>query len=124
MREVTVNKDVLLERIRVNRDKHREIFEDALKGYRAQAIVELDRALDDAKNGRKIWRAIGLVKPVDHTTDYDRVIDMLENSVDTEITLDAASFGCYMRDEWGWQREFELSNAGYTTLLAGAGADD
>lgn len=118
MKEVTVETRTVLARVKDNRDKHRKIFEDAMKGYREAAIAELDQALEDARAGRKIWRQTTLIQPEDHTPEYDRVIDMLESSVDGTITLDAQSFAWYMRDEWSWKRQFELSNSSYTSLLA------
>lgn len=119
MREVTVKTSDLLERIKTNRDEHRTIFEEAVIGYRKAAIEELDKALKDAKDGRRIWRRTTLVQPEDHTPEYDRVIDMLEMSVDEDITLDAASFACYMRDEWVWQRQFLTSNSAYSATAGG-----
>lgn len=116
MHQVTVKRDVLLDRIRDNRDKHRAIFEDALKGYRKAAIEELEKSLDDAKNGKKVRRILALVEPEDHTDDYNLVIDMLENSVDDTITLDARSYAQYMQDAWAWKRQFIESNAAYTAM--------
>lgn len=117
MHSVKVKREVLLERIRGNRDAHRAIFEDALIGYRRLAVQELEHSLEEARSGRKIRRSLTLVEPEDHTGEYDRVIDMLENSVDDEITLDAGSYAQYMRDEWAWKRQFLASNSGYTAMV-------
>jgi hypothetical protein len=47
-------------------------------------------------------KSIDLVQPRDHTSDYDRVIMMLEMSVDDTIVLDANEFDQYVRDVWAW----------------------
>jgi hypothetical protein len=68
-----------------NRDSHRHLFLKAQEGYRKLVIEELDRMLADAKAGRPIRRSISLTEPSDHTKDYDRVIAMLEMSVDDTV---------------------------------------
>ena len=53
MKEVTVNKEELLEKLRANRDKHRAVFLEARKGYRNAVIRELDCMLQEARDGQK-----------------------------------------------------------------------
>jgi hypothetical protein len=109
---VIVQRGKLLERLGENREKHRAIFESALEGYRSRAIVELDAMLEDAKAGRQIRRMVSLIEPEDHTEDYDRVIDMLEMSVNDEIEISAQEFAQYVRDDWAWKRAFYASTVG------------
>ena len=96
--KVTVKKDELLEAIRKNRDGHRTEFERAQAGYRTAVIEELDRMLRDAREGRRIRRAIELVEPQDHTKDYDRVVRMLEMSTATEIVITEKRRGRFYLD--------------------------
>jgi len=114
MNEVTVNKAELLEKVKENRSKHRQIFEDAQIKYRELVIEELDLMLKDAKKGRKIKRWIGLPEPEDHTDDYDRVVRMLEMSVDENVTLRAVEFDNYVMDQWGWNASFAANTVSYT----------
>lgn len=58
--------------------------------------------LADAGAGRRISRVINLAEPVDHTSDYERVIMMLEMSVDDTVVLNAGEFDQYVRDVWSW----------------------
>ncbi len=106
MHQVTVDRVQLLARISANRNAHRGVFEEAIEGYRKEAIAELERSLNDAKNGRKVQRWLQLVEPEDHTNEYDTVIDMLEHSVDATITLDARSYARYALDKWEWKEQF------------------
>lgn len=118
MNEVTIKTETLIERLRENRNNHRQIFEEALEGYRREAIAELERSLEDARTGKKIQRSLTLVEPQDHTSDYDAALDMLELSVDENVTIDAHTFRCYVRDEWGWRDQFIQSNARYSETAA------
>jgi hypothetical protein len=104
MNTVKVKREELLTKVRSNRDAHRELFLKAQEGYRKLIIEELDRMLADAKAGRKISRSINLAEPVDHTSDYDRVIMMLEMSVEDTIVLNASEFDQYVRDYWTWSK--------------------
>lgn len=113
MHNVTVNRTDLLNKVSLNRDAHRKIFEEALEGYREQVIIELDGMLSDAKYGKRIRRQVSLVEPMDQTKEYDRVIAMLKMSVDEKIDLDANSFANYVLDQWSWTQQFSVSNLGY-----------
>src|SRR6516165_11538428 len=99
MNQVKVRRADLLAKVRTNRDAHRELFLRAQQGYRKLVIEELDRMLADAKAGRQISRAINLAEPVDHTADYDRVMAMLEMSVDDTVILSAQEFNQFVLDD-------------------------
>lgn len=118
MYEVKVARGALLERITVNRDGHRAAFEKALEEYRLAVVAELEDWLKRARAGENVARRTVLVQPQDRTADYNRVIDMLEMSVDGEITLDAQSFARYVRDEWEWKDQFASAVMGNRTYLA------
>ncbi len=109
-----IKREALLEELKKNRDAHRAIFEKAVVGYRKVAIEELDRMLVEAKEGKRIRRGLELVEPMDQTKDYDRVIKMLEMSVDDIVILDSAEFAQYVMDDWHWKDAFTASNSTYT----------
>ena len=109
MENVTVNKVELLEKIRANREDHRRIFEEALAGFQAKVTQELDKMVVRASRGIRESVAISIRAPEDHTRDYDRVIAMLEMSVEDEISLTQSNFAQYVMDDWDWQGRF-LSN--------------
>jgi hypothetical protein len=110
---IRVKRGELLDVLRKNRAAHRETFERATIGYRKRAIEELDASLRDAKEGKKIRRTISLVEPMDQTKDYDRVIRMLEMSVDEVIVIGAHEFQQYVMDDWSWKEAFTSSNSAY-----------
>lgn len=111
---VTVKRDELLEKLKTNRDAHRAIFLKALEGYRTEAIKELDSMLSDARDGKRIRRAIMLIEPEDHTRDYNRVINMLTMCVSEVVFVTESEFAQYVEDDWNWKRQFIESTRGYT----------
>lgn len=113
MELINVKKDQLLMKVKGNRDNHRKVFDDGQEVYRERVIAELDSMLSDAKAGRKIQRAVSLIEPEDHTSDYDRVIAMLEMSVDDQVELNEIDFQRYVMDQWGWNASFQNSTAMY-----------
>jgi hypothetical protein len=113
MNTVKVKREELLAKVRSNREAHRTLFIKAQEGYRKLVIEELDRMLKDAKEGLRIQRSVTLTEPSNHVKDYDRVITMLEMSVDDTITLDAQAFDRYVMDNWDWSRFALATNTAY-----------
>lgn len=121
MREVKVKKDELLRVVRENRAKHIEGYKEAVAGYKEAALVAIDKAMQrlkaqvqDLEAGEVLRLAavsFDLRVPEDHTKDYDQVIRMLEMCVDTEVTLKADEFACYVMDDWEWKNDWlDVSN--------------
>ena len=102
MNSVRIDKHRLLGTVQENREKHRQVFEEAQVGYREMVIKELDAMLQEARGGKRIRRRVELDEPVDQTHDYDRVIAMLEMSVDEVVELDETAFANYVLDDWDW----------------------
>lgn len=115
MELVRVRKDDLIKQIEKNRAEHREIFEDALDGYRKQAVAELDTMLREAREGKRIRRQVNLVEPQDHTRDYDRILTMLRMSQDDTIEISEFDFARYVLNQWEWRDQFIASTAGYNS---------
>ncbi len=113
MNTVKVMKSELLAKIGANREQHRNEFEKALAGYRERCIEELEARLVDLRAGRRFDVAIRLPVPEDHTDDYNRVITMLEMSVDDEIEIYEQEFSQYVMDQWSWKGAFTTTNATY-----------
>lgn len=113
METVTIKKEILLERVRQNRDAHRKLIQKAREGHRARAILEFEEQLLRAKAGRRFKTDLRLIEPEDHTGDYDRLIEMLELSANDLIALRERDFRRYVQDDWDWKEEFQHSVARY-----------
>lgn len=118
METVKVKKQELLENLRDNREEHREIFLEALEGYHKAAIKILEERIEEAKGNKRVSLHFGLVVPQDQTKTYDRVIKMLEMSVDDEISLTQQEFANYVMDDWSWMDQFLTSNSTYSAIAA------
>ena len=116
MELIKVNKTELLSALKENRSKHRTIFENAQMGYRKKAIELLDKALQDAREGREITTFIQLKAPIDQTSDYDRAIKMIEMCVGDIVEINEEDFACYVMDDWSWKKQFLTTNAFYTKV--------
>ena len=113
MRDITADKNSLIETIKQNRDEHRAKFLRAQENYRARAIAEMDRHLEQARNGGVIDFFFNLPEPQDHTKDYDNAIEMLSLHKGDEVQLSEADVRVYVRDDWGWKQQFNTTNAIY-----------
>jgi hypothetical protein len=111
MQEITVDKADLIEKIRANRDEHRSMFLKAQERYRDAMIAELDRALQEAREGKAIQRAFALPVPEDHTDDFDTAIEMLQWEQGDTVILVQRDFRCYVQNRWEWENSF-LRNTG------------
>lgn len=118
MENITVKKADLLKTLTANRNKHREVFEQALEGYRDAVIEALEKRLDDARKGRKIDLRLYFQEPADQTKDYDRAIAMLNMSVEDKVNLSERDFAQYVLDDWAWKEQWIGSNSAYVMAAA------
>lgn len=118
MKQVTVNKKDLIDKVQANHDNHRAIFEAALTVYQERLVEYLEARVDDARKGRKVNHYIDLPVPEDHTNDYDRVLEMLSMEIEDEVTIDASEFARYVMDQWVWREAF-LTNSGNYAAASG-----
>ncbi len=114
MDSVKVNRNELLSALKINKEEHRKTFLDAQEGYREDVIDELDRMLKDAREGKKIKRALVLPEPKDHTSSYETAIRMLEMCVDDIIEITDHEFQQLVMDNWNWKADFVGTASNYT----------
>lgn len=114
MRDVRVPKDELVAILTKNREAHREIFLEAVEGYRKRVVEILEDHLARVKAGKLERVSISLPEPADHTRDYDRALGMLEMSVDEEVLIDEQRYSELVMDDWGWKNQFLTTNSAYS----------
>ena len=124
MQTVRIDKSTLKRKLIENRARHREIFLEAQEGFRACAIRELDKILSDARAGARIQNVWSMVAPIDQTREYDRVLAMIDMTLDDSIELSERDFARYVLDQWEWHREFIASNARYSKIAADSIRDE
>lgn len=127
MKQVTVHKAKLVDRILKNRRAHRAIFEEALDGWKKKAISVTEKLYEDARAGRLSRVQFYLPRPEDHTAEYDRALEMLGMEVGDTVTIGQEDFAHFVQDDWGWKREFMLASSAYSASARaslGVDADD
>ena len=102
--EVTVKREELLERLRENREKHEQEFNQAISQWQN----ELQSSIESIKPNAEFEFPQSLEQlrddcPVSHVNHYDQAIDMFGMCVTEEIKLDSDAFNTFCRDEWGWK---------------------
>lgn len=115
MDSIKVDKAKLLDKLRENRAKHSDQFTKAAAGYRAKVIEVLEERLTEARSGKSPNLQFYLPLPIDQTKAYDRVIGMLEMSLDDVIELEEQEYQKYVMDEWSWSAQATTTNTMYTT---------
>ena len=113
LKVVRVSKGQLLEKIRACRAQHVRDHAEALMGYQLKVVSELAAALKEAKDGMRYKVVFALPVPESRVKDYDRVIAMLEMSLDDTLELPASEFARYVLDEWEWSNAFQHTKALY-----------
>jgi hypothetical protein len=129
MRQVRVSKNDLRAKLVENRERHRGVFEEALAGFQKEAVRLLEEQAERARRGLRRNVYVHLECPEDHTSDYDRIIAMLDMEVDDEVVLTEQEFAQFVQDNWSWQQQWltsssRFSAAARTHLAEIYGADD
>jgi hypothetical protein len=120
MRDITVEKHELVAKVKENREAHRAIFLEAVEGYRAEAVRQLEAHIERIKDGHLPEVRVVLPAPSDHTADYDRVLAMLDWETAATIKIAEEDFAAYVMDDWHWKRQFLTTNSAYSAGATGA----
>lgn len=120
MNPIKVDVTELRDKVATNRTAHRAIFEEAVEGYKKRSLAILEEHIAEVKSGRMTRIAVSLPYPEDHTADYDRVLAMLDMSLENSIEIDETTFSSYVMDDWQWKRQFLTSNSAYSATAARA----
>lgn len=114
---IRVNKKDLLEKLRVNLKEHKQIYKEAVEGFKGHAKKELDLLLSKCDGRQNVY--LHLEAPQDHSSAYQTVIGMLEMATDEEIELGAGEFRNFVEDKWDWMENWLVSNSRYSGTAAG-----
>jgi hypothetical protein len=116
--ELSVPRAELLSRLVDNRKTHRAIFDEAVEGYRREAVKQLRRHIVRIRAGGLEKVYVSLPVPEEHTGDYDAIIGLIEMAVEDNIPLTDDDYRSYVLDDWDWKRQFITSNAYYSSTAA------
>jgi hypothetical protein len=119
MKTLTFDKLFLSQRLRENRARHEEIYNEAVIGYQKAAVEKLSELLEKIKSNPQEKIYFNLPYPTNHLKDYDRVIMMFDQCVESEIELDQQEYSRYIQDNWEWSQTFLTLNSGYSPMASG-----
>ena len=99
MQNLTFDKKELILTVKKNHTKHVSTFEKALDQYQKRMIKFLKSKLSEAeKEIRGFQVNVNLYPPVDYSSDYNKIIKMLEMSEEEQIELTEKEFDQYVMD--------------------------
>lgn len=113
--EVVCNKADVLKKLKANRTDHVAAVKDAREGYLKAAEQALNDKKELIRSGKVVAVHINLQLPLDHTAEYDTVIQMLEMHTEETIILSADEVRCLIEDKWDWMQAFLMTNQRYGT---------
>lgn len=108
--------NALKEILTKNKDEHRGIYEEAVEAYSKEAMEWLKNQMDGLMRTKKSPVRLYFVAPVpeEHTEDYERVISMLEMTVDPTISLNESDYAKYVLNQWDWAHSWGSNTVSYT----------
>lgn len=115
---VVVRRLEVLVALRENRAEHKEIYDEAVEGFKKKAKEKLQAKLDALESGKYVDVNVSLRKPQHYLKTFDRIIRMLEMSIDDEITLTEGQFSAYVMNDWDWMGNWALLNSAYSAKAA------
>jgi exonuclease VII small subunit len=129
MREVKVNKNELLAKVKVNLEKHLQEYGEAVEGYKTEArallsqrrkevVKAIDKKMSELDSeavplSLDVNLSFHLPVPESHEKDYRQVILMTEMSVDDTLVLKSDEFAYFVMDDWDWKESFLATSARY-----------
>ena len=134
-RTVEVDRLRLIEKLKENREKHIQEFEQAMAGFKENVREKIEEEF--AKAAKKLERAqteklalledtpkeeiagvfgrvclldnlyLNLEAPRNYSKEYDAAIGIAEWEVAETMKLTHAEFTCFILDEWDWKSQFD-----------------
>jgi hypothetical protein len=113
VQDITVSKEELHKALKTNLERHKKVLAAAMEGYRSQVLSLLEEMVAKLKAGVTPDVGISLPRPSDYTSDYRRVMKMLEMHKGETVKLDETMFAQYVMDQWHWRRGWMKMSSNY-----------
>ena len=119
---LTVPAARLLDALKDNRIQHKKDYREALEKFKETSILELEARAHYIKEGefttfdRTFHFDVPI--PVDYTSSYDEVIEMLEFSEQEEIEVTGSQYRAWVKDNWDWSHNFASNTLSYKTMCS------
>ena len=123
--KVLLAKTEVLEKLRSNRDRHEETFEQAMTVWRDEVKELLEAELQyfaekgELKNARRGYAQIQLpIRPQKYSESYEKAIQMLQHHQVDMVELEDEDFVRFMMDEWEWHGEWAANAQTYSSKFS------
>lgn len=120
MNGLKYKKEVLIEKLKFNKDKHVKTYEKAWEVFTQEYSERLEEMVKDSSNielGKAPDLYVDLAVPQSHEDDYSRVILMVELSSQEEFHLTEQEFRQYIMDEWYWREAWLQDTVSYSSKV-------
>jgi len=114
MKNVTLAKAELIAVITSNQLTHNQEYAEMMQAFKVEVATETKAMIEFNASREKDFRtSIDVREPMSHNDEYDRILSMLNMSVDDNITLSQEEYRQYVLDEWSWAGMFAMSKTRY-----------
>jgi len=117
MKDITVNKQKLIEVLEKNKKEHIKEYDLAMIGYKINVVKEYKsqlrkfRTLSD-EEVENFNLGLNTTLPTSHKDDFDLVIGMLTASIDDTLEITENQYRKYYLNKWDWHYSWTLTNSG------------
>lgn len=114
MKQVTIEKEKLLEKLKENREIHEKEYTELHNAYLDSVISGLKELLEEAeKRPTSPTTGLHLHVPRSYLKEYDMVIGMLEFSEEEAFQITQDEYKKFILNEWEWTGMFDSMKATY-----------
>lgn len=114
MNEVTVQKTELLSVILKNKEEHLKEYKAMMIEFKKSLLLNLQDLIEiNSTREKGFLKRITESEPENHEEDYNKIISMLQMSINDEIVLDNREYDKYVLNNWSWKESFEFSKTSY-----------
>ena len=111
-RNVTINKEKLINTLKENKSNHIKDYEEAVEAY----IIEVNTQLKDLKkriDKGELDIQLALIKPVNSSEKYDEIIELFNWELNDTVELTKSEFDDYVLDKAHFAEEARFYNSSY-----------
>jgi F0F1-type ATP synthase gamma subunit len=119
---ITAKTDEVLKALKINREKHIAVYEEAKTAFFDAAAKLLEDTLQSVSEGK--FRSINVLlsKPTSYVKQYDTAIRMFELHLSAgkeTIELDHKQVDSLVHDDWDWTKGFNSTVGSYALGMEG-----
>lgn len=111
-RTINLSKAALIAKIKENKENHIKDYKEAVEAYKLEAKEQLEKQLKELGEG-SLDIKLDLIKPVDRTKEYDKVVEMFEWENNSNVDLTQQEFTMYVQDQEPSAVHARMLNASY-----------